>query len=129
MKKLIKILLIGSSLLFSQSLQANESLLQLTATDYLSKLITSKTPVVIKFWAPWCRPCRQMTPEYIKASNAFKGKVLFTELNVDKYSDIAARYNVRSIPTMILFKNNKIIKRVSGSLDKNAIEAFVRSAL
>jgi thioredoxin len=129
MKKLIKTLLIGSALLSTQNLLANEGLVKLTATNYLSKLITSKTPVLIKFWAPWCRPCRKMTPEYKKASKAFKGKVLFSELNVDKYPDIAGRYNVHSIPTMILFKNNKIIEKATGSLDKEGIEAFVKSAL
>ena len=130
MNKLIKTLLIGCTLLATQNLSANEEdLIQLTATNYLSKLITSKTPVLIKFWAPWCRPCRKMTPEYKKAAQSFNGKVLFTELNIDAYPEVTSRYNIRSIPTIILFKNTKIIKRATGSLDQKGIEAFVKSSL
>ena len=129
MKKSIKTLLIGCILLATQHLSANEGLVQLTATNYLSTLLKSKQPVVIKFWAPWCKPCRKMTPEYKKAAQTFKGKVLFTELNIDTYPDISKRYSVRSIPTMILFKNGKIINRSTGSLKQKGIEAFVKSAL
>ena len=129
MKKIIKTLLIGSILLTTQNLLSNEDLVQLTATDYFSKLMTSKTPVVIKFWAPWCRPCREMTPKYKEASKAFKGKVLFAELNIDTYPEIADKYGIHSIPTILLFKNNKIIKRSVGSLEEKAIEDFVKSSL
>jgi thioredoxin 1 len=129
MKKLIKILLIGCTLLATQHLSANESLVQLNATNYLSTLLKSKKPVVIKFWAPWCRPCRKMTPKYKKAAKSFKGKVLFTELNIDTYKDVARRYSVRGIPTMILFKNGKIVNRSTGSLNQKAIEAFIKSSL
>ena len=70
-----------------------------------------------------------MTPEYKKAAQTFKGKVLFTELNIDTYPDISKRYSVRSIPTMILFKNGKIINRSTGSLNQKGIEGFVKSSL
>ena len=129
MKKLMKTLLIGCILLTTQNLSANQGLVHLTATNYLSKIRTSKVPVLVKFWAPWCKPCRKMTPEYKKAASTFKGKVLFTELNIATYKNIASRYRIRSIPTMILFKNAKIIKRSRGSLKQKGIEAFVRSAL
>ncbi len=129
MKKIIKTLFIGCVLLISHNLFANEELLQLTATNYLSTLLKSKQPVIIKFWAPWCRPCRKMTPEYKKAAQTFKGKVRFTELNIDTYKNVANRYSVHSIPTMILFKNGKIINRLTGSLNQKGIETFVKSSL
>ena len=130
MKKLSKILLTLSILFTTQQLTAKENkLVQLTARNTLSTLIKSKQPVVIKFWAPWCKPCRKMTPKYKKAAQKFTGKVTFTELNIDEYPSVANEYRVRRIPTLILFKNNKIIKRSTGSLSQQGIEKFVRSGL
>jgi thioredoxin-like negative regulator of GroEL len=70
-----------------------------------------------------------MTPEYEKAARTLGNKVVFAELNVDKYQDVSRIYRVRSIPTMILFKNNRIIKRTSGGMGQKSIEAFVKSSL
>lgn len=128
MKKLYKILLTLSILFTTQQLSASQ-LKQLTASNTLSTLIKSKKPVLIKFWAPWCKPCRKMTPKYKKASQKFTGKVVFAELNIDKHPSVASKYRVRSIPTLILFKNNKIIKRSTGSLNQKGIENFVNSGL
>ena len=130
MKKLFKILLTLSILFTTQQLSAKSNQLkQLTARDTLSTLIKSKKPVLIKFWAPWCKPCRNMTPKYKKAAQKFTGKVVFAELNIDKHPSVASKYRVRSIPTLILFKNNKIIKRSTGSLSQKGIENFVNSGL
>ena len=130
MKKLYKILLTLSILFTTQQLTAKENrLFQLTASNTLSTLIKSKKPVLIKFWAPWCKPCRKMTPKYKKAAQKFTGKVMFAELNIDKHPSVASKYRVRSIPTLILFKNNKIIKRETGSLSQKGIENFVTSGL
>ena len=130
MKKLYKILLTLSILFTTQQLMAKENkLVQLTASNTLSTLIKSKKPVIIKFWAPWCKPCRKMTPKYKKAAQKFTGKVMFAELNIDDHPSVASKYRVRSIPTLILFKNNKIIKRSTGSLSQQGIESFVSSGL
>ena len=130
MKKLTKILLAFSMLVTTQQLSAKSNQLkQLTARNTLSTLIKSKQPVLIKFWAPWCKPCKKMTPPYKKAAQKFTGKVMFAELNIDDHPSVASKYRVRSIPTLILFKNNKIVKRSSGSLSQKGIESFVTSGL
>jgi len=130
MKILIKTLLIGCILLATQSLSAKEiQLLKLTNTNYLSKLLKSDKPVLVKFWASWCKPCRTMTPEYHKAAQALKGKVTFAEVNVDIQKQVAQVYRVHNLPTMILFKKNKIINKTVGSLSQNQIEAFVKNSL
>ena len=114
----------------TQQLSANSNQLkQLTARNTLSTLIKSKQPILIKFWAPWCKPCKKMTPKYKKAAQKFTGKVIFAELNIDNHPSVASKYRVRSIPTLILFKNNKIIKRSTGSLSQQGIENFVHSGL
>jgi thioredoxin 1 len=130
MKIFYTLLLLGSIALSSTSLVAKEhSLLKLTNSNYLNKLLTSDKPVLVKFWASWCGPCKRMTPEYHKAAATFKGKVTFAEVNVDEQKQLSQIYQVRSIPTLILFKKNKIINRTSGSLNKKQIESFVKNAL
>ena len=130
MKNFNKILLTLCLIFTTQQLSAKSNQLkQLTASNTLSTLIKSKKPVLIKFWAPWCKPCKKMTPKYKKAAQKFTGKVVFAELNIDKYPSVASKYRVRSIPTLILFKNNKIVKRSTGSLSQQGIEKFVTSGL
>ncbi len=130
MKILSKLILLGSILLTTQSAIARDnSIVELTDSNYLSKLLKSDKPVLVKFWASWCRPCRRMTPEYHKAAHTFKGKVTFAEVNVDTQKQVAQRYQIRSLPTMILFKKDKIVNKSIGSLKQKQIEAFVKKSL
>ncbi|MBA1421615.1 MAG: thioredoxin [Epsilonproteobacteria bacterium] len=109
MKTLSKLILLGSILLTTQgALARDNSIVELTNSNYLSKLLKSDKPVLVKFWASWCRPCRTMTPKFHKAAHTFKGKVTFAEVNVDTQKQVATRYQIRSLPTMILFKKDNL---------------------
>ena len=130
MKTLSKLILLGSILFTTQNALARDnSILELTNANYLSKLLKSDKPVLVKFWASWCRPCRTMTPKFHNAAKTFKGNVVFAEVNVDTQKQVAARYQIRSLPTMILFKKDKIINKTVGSLSQKQIEAFVKKSL
>ena len=122
MKKIVRILTVTSMLIGVHSLSASSStVLDLTRKNF-QRVVSSKKPVLVKFWASWCGPCRKMTPKFKKVSRSYVGKVVFAELNVDEQKAIASAYNVRSIPTTILFINGKEMDRVTGGLGTKQIE-------
>ena len=82
---------------------------------------TKKGNWIIDFWAEWCGPCKMMLPEFEKAAQEMKGKVKFGKINVDEVYDLAQRFEVMSIPTMILLKNGKEVDRTIGALQKSEI--------
>jgi thioredoxin len=131
MKTLSKLILLGSILFTTQSVFAKEEsrIVTLTNTNYLSILRKSDKPVLVKFWAPWCRYCVKMAPEFHKAAATFRGKVTFAEVKTDTQMQVSRRYQIRSLPTIILFKKDKVIGRSSGFLSQKQIEAFVKRSL
>lgn len=125
MKTYIKALLLGA-ILITHPATAKENIQTLTDENYLSVLLKSDKPTLVKFWAPWCRACTKMTPEFEKASQSMKGKVNFAQINVDEQESVSNTYQIRSLPTIILFKKNKIIKKSVGSRNQESIEKFVK---
>lgn len=83
--------------------------------------LTKKGNWIIDFWAEWCGPCQMMVPEFEKAAQEMKGKVNFAKVNVDEESELAQRFDVMSIPSMILLKNGKEVDRTIGALQKAEI--------
>jgi thioredoxin 2 len=86
-------------------------------------------PVVVDIWAPWCRPCRFMAPEYEKAAAALEPRLRFLKLNSDNEQDYAGRLGIRGIPTMILFKAGAEADRVAGAMSASQIEAWLATRL
>lgn len=89
---------------------------------------SSKQLVLVDFWAPWCGPCKQLAPTLDELSAELKDKVVIAKVNVDDCPDIAGKYNVRGIPTLILFKNGNVVDTKVGSLSKTALTAWIDSA-
>jgi thioredoxin 2 len=86
-------------------------------------------PVLVDVWAPWCGPCRSMAPQFAHAARMLEPDVRLLKLNSDEHQQVAARYDIRSIPTMLLFKNGKLAARTAGAMDSAGIVRWAKSQL
>ena len=99
-----------------------------SAADFDRLVAKSSIPVVVDYWAPWCGPCRMVAPELQKVAARQAGKVVIVKVNTDELSDLGARANVRSIPTLALFAGGKEVARSAGARPADQIEAFISQA-
>ena len=90
---------------------------------------TSKKPILVDFYADWCGPCKMVSPAIEKVAKDFSGKVMTIKINVDKAQAAAAKYMIRSIPTIIMFKNGKDVMRLTGAQPYDVIKAEVQKNL
>jgi len=99
--------------------------LELTEANFDEVVVNSDIPVVVDFWAPWCGPCKMFGPTFEKVSTEFPLKALFTKVNTESEQNLGARVGIRSIPTLIIFKEGKEVHRVSGALDATSLKTLV----
>jgi thioredoxin 1 len=88
----------------------------LTSADFDGEVLQSGTPVLVDFWAPWCGPCRMMGPVIDAVADKYAGRVKVGKVNVDEAADLAGRYGVRSIPTLIIFKGGEQADMLVGAV-------------
>lgn len=98
---------------------------QINDSNFESEVLKNEKPVLVDFWASWCGPCRALAPVFEEVSTKFEGKVDFVKVNVDEASETPTKYGIRSIPTLILFKNGEAVETISGSVSSEQIEEFV----
>jgi thioredoxin 2 len=92
-------------------------------------IATSRVPVLVDFWAPWCAPCRVVAPEVEKVARSLRGRLLVAKLNTDVFPDLAGRYRIRSIPTFIVFRKGAESVRRSGAFDAAGLVRFLGEAV
>ena len=95
-----------------------------------SEVVTqAKTPVLVDFWAPWCGPCRMVSPLVEELADEYEGKVSFGKVNVDENPKITSQYGIMSIPTLILFKDGQPVSNIVGFRPKDELKKSLDSAL
>ena len=97
--------------------------------NFDSLIARSALPVLVDFWAPWCGPCKMMAPELAKVAVDGRGRWLVAKVNTDELPDVGARFGIRAIPTLILFKAGREAARQSGALPAPAILQFLQQSL
>lgn len=98
----------------------------ISAQGFQKQIQKSDIPVVVDFWADWCGPCHMMAPVFARATAEFEPHVRFLKLDIEAAPEIAARYDVRSIPMLALFRNGAVVAQRAGAVDDRALRAWLR---
>ncbi len=101
----------------------------ITDANFESDVLQADTPVLVDFWAPWCGPCRQLSPIIEELAKEYDGRVKVCKVNIDEQPGSAAKYGVRSIPTVMLFKNGNAEATKIGMANKTEFSNMIDSAL
>jgi thioredoxin 2 len=102
---------------------------ELTEDNFRQQVLESELPVLVDFWAPWCGPCKTMAPAFEQAAAALEPEVRLAKLNTDEAQQLAGQYGIRSIPTLILFRDGKPVAQQAGAMMAAQIESWVRQVL
>lgn len=108
---------------------STNEVLHLTQGNFEEEVLKSASPVLVDFWAEWCGPCRMIAPLIEEIAKDYQGKLKVAKLNVDEEREIALKYSIRSIPTLILFKEGKPAEQIIGALPKSALKSKIEGVL
>jgi thioredoxin 1 len=100
-----------------------------TGANFQKEVLESPLPVLLDFWAEWCNPCKMIAPSIEQLAEAYKGKLVVGKVDVDAEGDLAAKFNIISIPTLMVFKGGEVAAQKVGAFPKHDIEALIKASL
>jgi len=103
--------------------------LNFTDSDFKTQVLESQQPVIVDFWAPWCAPCRIVSPTVDELGREYEGKVIVGKMNVDENPQTAGQYGVMSIPSIVFFKNGQPVKTMIGAQSKENYKQEIEAIL
>ena len=106
-----------------------EIMLEFTDANFEEEVIKSELPVLIDFWATWCMPCLKIAPIVEELSGEYQGKVKFGKMNVEENQNTPQKYGIRSIPSLLIFKNGQVASQIVGMQPKRNLEGKIREVL
>ncbi|MCM0035249.1 MAG: thioredoxin TrxA [Burkholderiaceae bacterium] len=107
----------------------SEHIKNVSDDSFNADVLHASQPVLVDYWAAWCGPCKMIAPILEEISTEFVGKVTIAKLNVDENQETAAKFGVRGIPTLMLFKNGEVVATKVGALSKSQLTEFLNSAI
>ncbi len=108
---------------------ANELIKNTTDATFDADVLKSSTPVLVDYWAEWCGPCKMIAPILDDVATSYEGKLQITKMNVDENREIPAKFGIRGIPTLMLFKDGQLAATKVGALSKSQLTAFIDQQL
>jgi len=108
---------------------ASELIQHISDASFEATVLNSKQPVLVDFWAEWCGPCKMIAPVLDEAATTYSGQLQITKMNVDENRDIPAKFGIRGIPTLMLFKDGQLAATKVGSLSKAQLTEFIDQQL
>lgn len=106
-----------------------DNAIEITNLNFDEKVTNNEIPVLIDFWAEWCAPCRMLAPAIEDVAEEYKGKAVVGKVDIDSQVELAQKFGVMSIPTLLLFKNGEIFDKSVGVVPKDKIKAMIDSAI
>ena len=108
---------------------ASPLIVTLTQENFGQQVLQSSSPVLVDFWAEWCGPCKMIAPVLDELATEFQGKVKIGKVNIDEHQGLAAQFNVRSIPTLLVIKNGQVSEQMVGAKSKSVLKASLDKAI
>ncbi len=107
----------------------SKAIREVTDQDFETSVVQATTPTFVDFWAPWCAPCRTLGPIVEDLASHYEGRVVMAKVNVDDNPDVAQKYQISSIPALLMFKDGKVVDRAVGALPRGELQKFIERNL